>query len=204
MSARSLAGCDAEQFQRHDLLIKHRHQPAHRTNEHFSALAPVHILRPIERGDFFGQSLGQNLGGGAAFSRDGAARYSPLGVLIFSSLPTSTPTFLANACAAGVGCPSLYATCADGPVTCSVISGCEAGMPEARTAKRRGVSRCEIAPAGSRRSRCSSASQPLAQLQRSARQSSAPGSLRIRFRVKSQALVQSSLWFSESSAQRRM
>src|SRR3984893_682748 len=84
-----------------------------------------------------------------------ADRYSPLGVVVRSSCEISTPDFLANACAAGVGCPSLKATLTDGPVTCSVTSGCAGEMPGASTAKRRGVSRWLISPACSNRSRSS-------------------------------------------------
>ena len=61
------------------MLIDHRHQPTHRTNENFPAPSPVHILRPVERGNFFGKSLGENLGGAAAFSRDGSAQVFSLG-----------------------------------------------------------------------------------------------------------------------------
>ena len=40
-----------------------------------------------------------------------------------------------------MGWPSLKATFTDGPVTCSVTSGWAAGIPDASTARRRGVSR---------------------------------------------------------------
>src|SRR6476661_2899754 len=69
-----------------------------------------------------------------------AVRYSPLGVVTFCNWETSTPAFLAKACAAGVGCPSLYATFVAGPVSCSCTSGWVAGMLEAINARRRGVS----------------------------------------------------------------
>src|SRR5581483_8691209 len=48
-----------------------------------------------------------------------AATYSPFGVVTRASLVTSTPTFLAKACAAGVGWPSLKATLTDGPLRVS-------------------------------------------------------------------------------------
>ena len=61
MTARSLASQDAEHFQRNHLFVEHRDQPAHGADEKFSALAPVHIFRPVQTGDFFGQRFGQNL-----------------------------------------------------------------------------------------------------------------------------------------------
>ena len=89
-----LPAANAEQFQRDDLLIEHRHQPAHRTNEHFPALAPVHILRPVERGDFLGKSLGKNLGGGAAFPRDRGRQVFALGSADFLQLADIHADFL--------------------------------------------------------------------------------------------------------------
>ena len=123
-----------------------------------------------------------------------AARYSPLGVLTFSSLPTSTPTFLANACAAGVGCPSLYATCADGPVHLlgnvrlrGGNAGSENGQPARRVEMRNRSRRFEAARAATA---CSTARAVRAKRRRS----SAPGFLRIRFRVESQASGSSSMF----------
>ncbi len=54
-----------------------------RTN--FAALAPVHVLRPVERRDFLGQSFGQNLGGGTPFAGDGGGQ-----VLAFRSAHLSS------------------------------------------------------------------------------------------------------------------
>ena len=54
MAARGFAGGDAEDFQRNHLLIEHGDQPAHGADEEFSALAPVHILWPVQAGNFFG------------------------------------------------------------------------------------------------------------------------------------------------------
>src|SRR5208337_5099422 len=79
VSTRTLAGCDAEQFHRDHLIVEHRYQPAHRTNEHFSALAPVHALGPVERRDFLGKRLGENLGGGTAFARNRGGQVFALG-----------------------------------------------------------------------------------------------------------------------------
>ena len=84
-----------------------------------------------------------------------AERYSPLEVVTRSNCETPTPDFFANACAAGVGCPSMNATFIAGPVICSVTSTCAAGIPKARTASRRGESKQLIVPEAFRRSRFS-------------------------------------------------
>ena len=84
-----------------------------------------------------------------------AERYSPFAVVTRSSLETSTPAFLAKACAAGVGWPSLKATLAAGPLICSVTSGCAEGIPGASTPSLRGVSMHPISPEVESRSRFS-------------------------------------------------
>ncbi len=68
-----------------------------------------------------------------------AAMYSPLAFTTRSSLLMSTAAFRAKASAAGVGCPSLYATLVAGPTSCSFTSACWASTLSARTAMRRGV-----------------------------------------------------------------
>ena len=68
-----------------------------------------------------------------------AERYSPFGVATRSSSETSIPALFANA----------------GPLTCSVTSGCAAGIPAASTASRRGVSNPLIVPLAGSRSRVS-------------------------------------------------
>ena len=70
MPARLAAGGNAIELKRNGLAIQHRHQPTHRTHKALVRLAPVHILRPINSGDFFRQTVGQDLRGGAAFLRD--------------------------------------------------------------------------------------------------------------------------------------
>ena len=65
--ARNVSCPDAVKLQRNRLLVEHRHQPPHRTHKTFIRLAPVHILRPVDRGDFLGQILRENLGGAPAF-----------------------------------------------------------------------------------------------------------------------------------------
>ncbi len=83
-----------------------------------------------------------------------AAMYSPLEVVIFSIEPTSTPAFFANACAAGVGAPSLKAILVEGPVSRSCTSGCDSRSDFATTASRRGVEYDSTVAASARRSRC--------------------------------------------------
>ena len=68
--ARSLPRPDPVKLQRNRFLVEHRHQPAHRTHKALVRLAPVHILRPVDRGNFLGQILRQNLGRAPAFLRD--------------------------------------------------------------------------------------------------------------------------------------
>ena len=142
VSARCLPCSNAIELQRNCLAIQHRHQPAHRTHKTLARLAPVHVLRPVNGGDFFGQSLGQDLRRRCGpFLVTFAAMYSPLGVETSSSCATSTPAFLAKAWAAGVGWPSLYATLTEGPVICSTTSACDGSNSGAMTASRRGVSK---------------------------------------------------------------
>ena len=59
---------NAGELQRHDFAVEQRHQPAQRTHEALGRLAaPVHVLRPVDSGNFFGQRLGKNLSRRAAF-----------------------------------------------------------------------------------------------------------------------------------------
>ena len=68
MAFAGVAGANAGKLQRHDFAVEQRHQPAHRTHKALGRLAaPVHVLRPVNAGDFFGQRFGKNLGCGAAF-----------------------------------------------------------------------------------------------------------------------------------------
>src|SRR5713226_8353238 len=69
VSARCLLCPNSTKFQAYHFLIKHRHQPTHRTNESLTRLAPVHTLGPVERSNFLRQFLGQNLGGAPPFLR---------------------------------------------------------------------------------------------------------------------------------------
>src|SRR5260370_28381742 len=67
VSARCLLCPNSAKFQAYHFLIKHRHQPTHRTNESLTRLAPVHTLGPVERINFLRQLFGQNLGGAPPF-----------------------------------------------------------------------------------------------------------------------------------------
>src|SRR5690242_17900438 len=66
MTTRSFPRTKAIKFKWNDLLIEHRHQPAHRAHKTFARLAPVHIFRPVERTDFFWQKFCKNFGGSSA------------------------------------------------------------------------------------------------------------------------------------------
>ena len=128
---RDAAGANAGKLERHDFAVEQGHQPAHRAHEALRRLAaPVHVLGPVDAGDLLGQRFGENLA-----PRDGlssctlAARYSPLGVVTFSSASTGTLTFSRKSSAAGVGCSIFVRDLSDGPVTCSVTSGCAAETP---------------------------------------------------------------------------
>src|SRR5207244_2590406 len=55
VAARSISRLDTEQFERNYLTIKHGHNPAHRANEDFPALPPVHTLGPVNGANLFGQ-----------------------------------------------------------------------------------------------------------------------------------------------------
>ena len=57
-----------------------------------------------------------------------------------------TPSLSANACAALVGSPFLYAADSGGPTTSSSTSGCRAATSVTRIASRRGVPRAHTAP----------------------------------------------------------
>ncbi len=70
MSARLVSGANAIELQRDDVAIEHGHQPAHRTHEALAGLAPVHVLRPVNGCDLFGQGLGQNFSGRAPLLPD--------------------------------------------------------------------------------------------------------------------------------------
>src|SRR6185437_16558729 len=70
MSARLVAGANSVELQRDDLLIEHGHQPAHRTHEALAGLTPVHVLRPVNGCDLFGQGPGQNLSRGTTLLPD--------------------------------------------------------------------------------------------------------------------------------------
>jgi len=154
-----------------------------RDARYFSALAQ-YMFFAVERGNFLGR-VSARISEAVRPLRVTVAASIRLGSVDFLKLRYVHANFLGKRVRCGVGCPSLYATCADGPFTCSVMSGCDAGIPEARTANRRGVSRCEIALEGAD-ARAGEARPVFAQ-SRERRQSSAPESLRIRFRVKSLA-----------------
>src|SRR5271165_6801156 len=63
-----------------DSVIEQREQPLDRANKALGlASAPVHVLRPVEGGEFFGQVLGENFSSGAAFAIDDCADVFPLG-----------------------------------------------------------------------------------------------------------------------------
>ena len=64
---------------------------------------------------------------------------SPLSVGRISKAEISTPCLVAKPMAALVGCPSLKAACAGGPLISSSLSACWEGKPVIRTANRRGV-----------------------------------------------------------------
>src|ERR1019366_4763813 len=62
MAFAGLAGANAGELQRHNFAVEQRNQPAHRTHEALRRLAaPIHTLRPVDAGDFFGQRLGKDL-----------------------------------------------------------------------------------------------------------------------------------------------
>src|ERR1035441_9922181 len=51
---------------RHDFAVEQRDHPAHRADESFGRLAtPIHALRPVETGDFFGERFRKNFAGRA-------------------------------------------------------------------------------------------------------------------------------------------
>jgi len=119
------------------LLVEHRNQPAHGTHEYFSALAPVHVLRPVERGNFLGESLAR-ISEAVRPLRVPSRPGIRLGVLTFSSFATSTPTSWQTR-ALPASAAHLYMRPARTAVHLLVMSGCDAGIPEARTATARRV-----------------------------------------------------------------
>ncbi len=69
MSARGAAGGDAAELEGNDLVIEQGDQPAHGTHEALGlAGTPVHILGPVERGDFLGDEFGEKVERGLALS----------------------------------------------------------------------------------------------------------------------------------------
>ncbi len=70
MSTRLLPCLNAIELERNRLSIEHRDQPPHRTHEALGRLAPVHILRPVDGGEFLRQKLGKNLRRAATLLRD--------------------------------------------------------------------------------------------------------------------------------------
>ncbi len=72
---------DASEFDRDDLGVQERDHPAERADEALGGFAaPVHALGPVDSGDFFGQQLGQDFGGGATFLLYGGGEIFTLGV----------------------------------------------------------------------------------------------------------------------------
>ncbi len=51
---------------RNCFVVEHGYQPAHRAHEAFVGLAPVHVLGPVNGGEFLRQAFGENLSGSAA------------------------------------------------------------------------------------------------------------------------------------------
>ncbi len=66
MPARNLPCPDPVKLQRNGLAVEHCHQPAHRPHKALMRLAPVHTLRPVDRGEFLRQSLRENIGRASA------------------------------------------------------------------------------------------------------------------------------------------
>ena len=58
MSARGTSGSNAAELKGNDLAIQQRNQPTHRAHETLGlAGTPVHILRPVEPGNFLGDEF---------------------------------------------------------------------------------------------------------------------------------------------------
>ncbi len=157
MAFAGVAGADARELQRHDFAVEQRDQPAHRAHEALGRLAaPVHVLRPVDAGDFFRQRFGQNVGAARPFFCTVAARYSPLGVVIFSSASTGTFTLRAKASAAGVGVAIFVGDLQRraGHLLADVglrdgDSGCQHGQPSRRGVRRASPGRSPGARAAS-------------------------------------------------------
>src|SRR5271170_3728330 len=66
-----VAGSDSGELDRNHLVVEQCEQPAHRANEAFRlAWAPVHILGPVKRGEFFGKLSGKDSGRGLPFAEN--------------------------------------------------------------------------------------------------------------------------------------
>src|SRR5262249_40486698 len=64
MPPRLFAGFDSRVLERNDFALKHGNDPANGTYKSFwLSRAPIHVLGPVERSDFFGQILSQHLSG---------------------------------------------------------------------------------------------------------------------------------------------
>ena len=68
--ARNFPRPDPVKLQRNRLPVEHRHHPPHRTHKPLARLAPVHILRPVDRGNFNRKILRENLARTPAFLGD--------------------------------------------------------------------------------------------------------------------------------------
>ena len=79
MAARDVARLDSVKFQWNSLVVQHRNQPAHRPHEPLCRLAPIHVLRPIDRRNFLGKIFGQNVGRAPAFFGDFRGQIFALG-----------------------------------------------------------------------------------------------------------------------------
>src|SRR5215813_10787876 len=84
MAASLLPCSDSGKLKRHNFSIEQCNHPAYGTYKALGlAGAPVHILRPIDRGDLFGQSFREYIGSRASFACDGCGEIFTFGCADF-------------------------------------------------------------------------------------------------------------------------
>src|SRR5690242_14861168 len=67
VSARYLSRTNAVELEWDRLAIQHRYQPADWAHKPLVRLAPVHILRPVNSGNFFRERFAEDFGSSAPF-----------------------------------------------------------------------------------------------------------------------------------------
>ena len=139
--ARFVAGANSVEFQRDDFAVEHGHQPAHRTHELLTRLAPVHILGPVNRVDFLGKQLGQDFASHAAFLRYLRRQVFTFGSCDRSRCATSTPAFLGESMRGRSGLTILEGDVDRGAGNLLGDIGLRCWNSGGETARRRGVSR---------------------------------------------------------------